>query len=742
MNMKKILQTMNSISTKPVVGADSMARFLRVVKEAELEAVGDPANISDQINAYIRFSSGLYEKSMTNITIKPGLVLPITFTPIPSSGDSFKIIKANVSAANARLPKELQLPPDQLSAIIGGADQAYSGPKSSDPYDGPMAENMQDPNDLVRFLRVIREAEIDQPAAPAPVTSAPPAGTSPGVSLDNAEAFKDSLKKQTGGDPEIDATIDRLVAYDFDGTIDADQTMLNLVKELNELMPKFVEFIKWAIGAMTEFSKTPEFQQATPEDQKSLLDSVRDLQAQLPAMEKQVADMQAQTAREMPGLQQKVDQKANDRFKAKTGMNMVRTGTGAKTNIGTVDYDNPNTNPIQENSLSKFLSIVKKNDVSILNEGNPPAMSGGASDSGNKSGKAYDYQMNALQALLTTESEPWKQNLTKWRIKNLETNGVTAFHTDYNKNAGGVSTPIKVLDSESWLKKNPSLVKRLPPKCLPTVSQAAPVLHEGNPHKVALPVQMAMQHYQQPATKTPPRERLIDKYFVEAETGIVQRKEEKRALINQYAKTIAERVLMKEGADLTGFNTEYLEKAADPNRFGRYLVSIEDAKAELARRVGSQDPNTEPPSKPITTKPTGFSKEYLQSVVDGKHPRPMISIEKAQELLKQMNETPIEMSGDPNDPHIYGHEKANPMSLKGRIGQARAQLKELAQLSESDDLLVWERITQLHKGGMFMGLEQNLEQIRHGIAELAAKRRKGGVASRGIDKHIGEGKRK
>jgi len=80
------------------------------------------------------------------------------------------------------------------------------------------------------------------------------------------------------------------------------------------------------------------------------------------------------------------------------------------------------------------------------------------------------------------------------------------------------------------------------------------------------------------------------------------------------------------------------------------------------------------------------------------------------------------------------------MSLKGRIQQARAQLKELTELAESDDLIVWERITQLHKGGMFMGLEQNLEQIRHGIEELAQRRRKGGVNARGIDKNIGEAK--
>ena len=105
--------------------------------------------------------------------------------------------------------------------------------------------------------------------------------------------------------------------------------------------------------------------------------------------------------------------------------------------------------------------------------------------------------------------------------------------------------------------------------------------------------------------------------------------------------------------------------------------------------------------------------------------------------ITDLLETPIDMTGDPNDPVVYGHEKANPMSLKGRIVQARNQLKELAQLAESDDLIAWERITQLHKGGMFMGLAQNLEQIRHGIEELAAKRRKGGTASRGIDRNIG-----
>jgi len=183
------------------------------------------------------------------------------------------------------------------------------------------------------------------------------------------------------------------------------------------------------------------------------------------------------------------------------------------------------------------------------------------------------------------------------------------------------------------------------------------VTESANPHKVALPVQMAMQHYQvpkaEPVIPTVTKSLLLKKYFEESEEVEAQALAEKRERLRMYSQTIAERVLMKES---------------------------------------------------------------------------------------RTDETPIEMTGDANDPVVYGHEKANPMSLKGRIQQTRNQLKELANMAESDELVVWEKITQLAKGGMFMGLEQNLEQIRHGIEQLAAKRKQGGVASRGIDKNIGEDK--
>ena len=68
----------------------------------------------------------------------------------------------------------------------------------------------------------------------------------------------------------------------------------------------------------------------------------------------------------------------------------------------------------------------------------------------------------------------------------------------------------------------------------------------ANPHKVALPVQMAMQHYQ-PVTDLIPvaKESILKKYFIEAEQEINKQKEQKRAVINQYASYIAERVRLR-----------------------------------------------------------------------------------------------------------------------------------------------------------------------------------------------------
>lgn len=67
------------------------------------------------------------------------------------------------------------------------------------------------------------------------------------------------------------------------------------------------------------------------------------------------------------------------------------------------------------------------------------------------------------------------------------------------------------------------------------------VLNEGaNPHKVSLPVQMAMQHYQQDQSK---KDSLLRKYFKEAEESAQKEITERKELLSQYAKQISKRVL-------------------------------------------------------------------------------------------------------------------------------------------------------------------------------------------------------
>jgi hypothetical protein len=78
------------------------------------------------------------------------------------------------------------------------------------------------------------------------------------------------------------------------------------------------------------------------------------------------------------------------------------------------------------------------------------------------------------------------------------------------------------------------------------------ILNEGSPHKVSLPVQMAMQHYQkedncqQERPARVGRESVVRKYFDQAEQAVQEQQVKKQNFYKQYAQTIAERVLMKE----------------------------------------------------------------------------------------------------------------------------------------------------------------------------------------------------
>mgnify|MGYP006269650695 CR=1 FL=1 len=203
------------------------------------------------------------------------------------------------------------------------------------------------------------------------------------------------------------------------------------------------------------------------------------------------------------------------------------------------------------------------------------------------------------------------------------------------------------------------------------MSRLLSIINEGaNPHKVALPVQMAMQHYQKPVENTVNHKpSLLEKYFAEVEAELEEEKTAKRQLINQYASIIAERVRLKEN-----FN---------PNL--------------------SPNPGFKP----------GPGGPGLQSNVA---------------------ETPIELDvANPMASTVHSHNKANPGSIEYRIMRARKQLKDLAQQADSTDPLVWQRISRL-----FPELQMNIEQVAHGLEQLAKERRKGGVRSKNIPAGLDE----
>jgi len=165
---------------------------------------------------------------------------------------------------------------------------------------------------------------------------------------------------------------------------------------------------------------------------------------------------------------------------------------------------------------------------------------------------------------------------------------------------------------------------------------------------------------------------------------------------------------------------------ADPNinRFtGKPIATQQDTQQDRASDA----------EKDSGQQKIGFSTEYLKKVADGKHPRPMISVDDAKkELERRLNsgvsEAPIEMDpADPMDPMIHSHNKANPAKLKYRMLRAAGQLKDLAARAENASPGEWQIMTR-----QFDELKMNMEQIRHALEELGKVKSKGGIRSRGI----------
>jgi len=90
------------------------------------------------------------------------------------------------------------------------------------------------------------------------------------------------------------------------------------------------------------------------------------------------------------------------------------------------------------------------------------------------------------------------------------------------------------------------------------MKQFLSIVTEGaTPHKVTLPVQMAMQHYAEPVVAQPKPIKEVKKaamsnmlyqYYTDAEHRLAEEVSDKKEIISEQARQIAQRVLAKEGA--------------------------------------------------------------------------------------------------------------------------------------------------------------------------------------------------
>ena len=129
------------------------------------------------------------------------------------------------------------------------------------------------------------------------------------LSIDSAEGFKAQLKKSLGAQG-VDATqltsIEKIVAVEPDGSVDVDQTMANMLSEFNNLMPQLLEMYAGFIKMFEDAIVSPEFKTATPEEQKSVRQSLADMKTQYPKMQKDIANAQAEFKQQQPAMQARI----------------------------------------------------------------------------------------------------------------------------------------------------------------------------------------------------------------------------------------------------------------------------------------------------------------------------------------------------------------------------------------------------------------------------------------------------
>jgi len=385
MDMKKILQAMDGVATKPVVGSDSMARFLRVVKEAELN-----------------------QKTA-----------PVT-KPVPSKP---------VAAPSGNLTAD-----EMVSILSGQKTQAQiMADREAKKADPGVKEGLVDGSGNPVSSGGGQPVQTAQAAAPAaPSKPAPAQYQVPSVDF-LKKNYKHPADIISGSHP---STTDPTRIGAWEGTSDFAELMMALngsYYQARQADPNYKQpaFVKDDWELVQRMLGTPEGKEYAIANWIGLSD-VNDTSPEAEFNRAQHKEFEKQANAKI--LAQKSDViKPGWKYDQELGM----TPAQAELQAQKAKQQPAAPKPVSE-GLSKFLSIVRKNDVSILKEG-------------------------------------------------------------------------------------------------------------ANPHKVALPVQMAMQHYQTPVKQAINETSSVFKTYVAlVEDDISEKKIAKQQLIRQYSQRIAEAVLMKE----------------------------------------------------------------------------------------------------------------------------------------------------------------------------------------------------
>lgn len=274
------------------------------------------------------------------------------------------------------------------------------------------------------------------------------------------------------------------------------------------------------------------------------------------------------------------------------------------------------------------------------------------------------------------------------------------------------------------------------------------ILNEASPHKVAWPVQMAMQHYQETsATKPIARTNsLLSKYVEIAEQLVSEEEAVKEQRIRQYSQKIANKVLMNESgrhrdayqrdydSSIRGMGTDDDWKSRERN------AGLEHEQNNIAVHINGKL------WKVLPGKGYADSHEewqYMQnmrkwaekkSASTGK--KWSVHLTGASPTNESVSEAPIAYGSDDDihNPVVHSHKKANPHNLQTIIDMATADLVRLANEAKSASessfehkLMVWQRLTKEFQteGNLFQTLAGRAEQIRHGIEEIVQSRKTG-----------------